>query len=136
MSPKEPMREAQSDLAGVVLKGAGLGMIACVSGMVLRARGDGVPVDLHQIGIQGMVGILGGALIAFVLHLTRAYRAGGTIQHYSSWILASILAVFVLVIPGVPDHGWTDTVLFSLWLGFSAGLGLGLTARQLSGDRW
>lgn len=129
------IRQAPSELARAVLSGACLGMAACVFGMVWRARGDGAPVDLHQLARQGMLGTLGGAVIAFVLYWTRPYRARGTIQHYCSWILASIIAAFVLLIPAIPEDGWKWVVLFSLFLGFCAGLGLGAAARQVSQDR-
>ena len=90
---------------------------------------------MHQLASLGMAGTSGGAVIGFVLYLTRPYRARGTIQHYCSWILASVIAVFVLLIPAIPEEGWKWVVLFSLFLGFCAGLGLAATARYVSQDR-
>ena|SRR6267143_6646609 len=135
MRPTQPIRQAPGDVARAVLIGACLGMTGSVFGMVWRARGEGVPIDLHQLASQGIVGTLGGAVIALVLYLTRPFRARGAIQHYCSWILASVIAVFVLLIPEIPEYGWKWVVLFSLWLGVCAGLGLGVTARQVSEDR-
>jgi hypothetical protein len=136
MSSKQPIRHAVSGLPRAVLFGAFLGMTIGVFGVVWSARGDGVPVDPHQLESQGIFGTLGGAVVAFVLYLTRPYRARGMIQNYCSWALASVIAVFVLLIPAIPEDGWKSVVLLSVLLGVGAGLGLGVAAQQVSQDRW
>lgn len=136
MTPNQPIGPAASELARAVLIGAFLGMILSVTGVVWTAWGEGVSVDLGQVRSQGMFATLGGAVVGFVLYLTRSYRARGTIQHYCSWILASSIAVFVLISPDLREEGWTRSVLFSLFLGVCFGLGLGAGARQWSQNGW
>ena len=136
MTSKRPVRQVSTDLLRAVLIGAGLGLSVSVFGVVWRGRGEGVPVDWHELLNQGTFGSVGGAIIAFVLHLTRAYRTRGTIQHYLSWILASVIAAFVLISPDIRNDGWRWVALESGFFGIVAGLGLGLTARQVSQDGW
>lgn len=99
--------------------------------MVWVARGEGAAVDPAKLWSQGILGTLGGAIVGSVLYLTKGYRARGMIQHYCSWILACVIAAFVLLIPVIPEEGWKMFVLVSLFLGVGAGLGLGVSARQV-----
>lgn len=136
MNHKQPDRRRVSAVVRAVLAGAGLGMMAVVWGAIWSARGQGLGVDWHELKTNAATGMSAGAMIGLVLHLTQNYRSRGRIQHYLSWTLACVIAVFVLIIPAVPEEGLTYTLLFSLWLGASGGLALGVIARQLSGHRW
>jgi hypothetical protein len=135
MNHEQPERQGVSAAVRAVLTGAGLGMIVSVLGTVWSAYGEGVRVARYELQSLGLAGTIGGAAIALVLHLTRDYRARGKIQHYCSWILASVFGVLVLQFPELP-RDWSRAILFALWLGASIGLGLGIIARQLSGHRW
>lgn len=135
MIPDQPAQQTASSIIRAVLTGAGLGMIVGVLGTLWRVRGDGLPVDPAELITQGAAGTIAGAAVALVLHVTRDYRARGRIQHYCSWMLACVFGVFALVVPDLPEGGW-NVILFSLWLGTSGGLALGIIARQLSGYRW
>jgi hypothetical protein len=134
--PKMPVSLKLAGVARMVLVGAGLGMMVSLFGMAWRARGTGVPVDPHELMNETVFGTVGGALTGSVLYLTRSFRAQGTIQHYLSWIFASVLAFFILLTPEIATDGWKRVVLVSLFFGITAGLGLGLTARQVSQDDW
>ena len=89
------------------------------------------PTDLHEEVTFAAVSAIGGAIIAFVLYFTTSFRKRGMVQHYLSWLLAAVVAAFVLVFPGTVSEGWSWAVAFALWAGVSVGLGLGAFAREV-----
>jgi hypothetical protein len=99
--------------------------------MIWGALTTGDPINLREEVTFGAVSALGGAIIALVLHFTKSFRKRGMIQHYLSWILAAVVAAFVLVFPGTLSEGWSWALAFALWGGVSAGLGLGAFAREV-----
>jgi hypothetical protein len=129
-------QQVAGDAALAVLRGAALGITTVASGSIWNARGEGRPVGWDELKGQVLIGGGAGAVIALVVHFTRGYRERGRIQHYAAWMLACVIATFVFVMGDIPQQGWTYTILFSLWLGFSAGLAFGIIARQLNGHRW
>ena len=132
---KPPERQRLGPIVRAVLKGAGLGLMTVVWGSMWSARGEGRGIDWDELEMYSVTGTFAGAVIGLILYLTRQYRSRGMLQHYLSWALACFVAVFILLIPAIPEEGLTYTVLFALWLGGSAGLGLGVAARQVSRDR-
>ena len=132
----QPERQRMTAVVRAVLAGAGLGMMGVLWGAIWTARGQGRAVDWHELEAQIVIGVSLGAVVGLVLHLTKIYRSRGKLQHYLSWTLACFAAVFVFLIPAIPEDGFTSTVLFSAWLGVSGGLAFGVISRQLSGHRW
>ena len=130
-----PLTKQAKSLRRSVVFGAVLGVVTGVLGLLLRLQAAGVPVDPSELGAQGVAGAIAGMVITAILGVTREFRQRGRVQHYSSWMIASVLGVLVLVLPHVPSDGWKP-ILFALWLGGSAGLALGVIARQLDGSRW
>lgn len=123
-SPTRPVY--QDALVGAIL-GALSGTFAPLLGLDTEGTAS-IPRALFTIGLFGAAG---GAIVAVVLRMTWRFRQQGPIQHYLSWILASMIAMLVLLLPDVPTKGWS-TVGFALFLGGCVGLAFGAIARRLN----
>jgi uncharacterized membrane protein YjfL (UPF0719 family) len=121
----------QWNLARAVGVGAGLGVLNVVFNIFWGALTSRDPINVREQVTFGAVSAVGGAIIAFVLYFTKSFRKRGMVQHYLCWMLASVVAALVLVVPGMVSEGWSRSLAFALWLGVSAGLGLGAFARQV-----
>jgi uncharacterized membrane protein YjfL (UPF0719 family) len=116
-----------------VAVGAGLGILNVIFNFAWARLGSRAPIDLSEQTTLAAVSAAGGAIIAFVLYFTKSFRKRGVVHHYLSWMLASVVAALVLVLPDIASEGLAWSIAFSFWLGISAGLGLGVFARQLQG---
>ena len=116
-------------LARAVAVGAGFGVLNFVVNMLWPAFFTRAPINLREEVWFGAVSAVGGAIIAFVLYFTKPFRKRGMVQHYLSWILAAVVAAFVLVFPDTLREGWSGALAFALWAGLSVGLGLGAFSR-------
>lgn len=114
-----------------VLIGAVLGALSVTFGPMLGLDPEGTASDPRALLAIGLLGTVGGVIVAIMLRLTRRFRSRGPVQHYLSWIFASMVAMLVLLLPDVPRKGWS-AVAFALFLGFCAGLGFAAMARRVN----
>jgi hypothetical protein len=118
-------------LRRAMVSGAALGVGALVLGNIWSGLGQRSSINTHDLVVQALIGGVAGAVIAFVLYFTKAFRGRSLLHHYASWVVACVVAAVVLVLPTSLADIWNG-LGFALWLGVGAGLGLGLTERQLT----
>jgi hypothetical protein len=124
-------REASSatSLLLSTLAGTALGILMVVWG--LGWQSVGTKLEWSDLTVQAGSGAIGGATMGFVLRLTRAFRARGEIQYYAAWMLAGVLGVLMIGLPGLLREG-RALIILVLWGGLFAGLVLGALARHIA----
>ena len=118
-----------------MLYGGALGAAGVLFGFFFRAQAEGRTIDPHELGMHCAGAAIAGMVMGAVLRALHSFRQRGRLQHYLSWTIAGVIAVLVVILPDLPEDGWS-AVLFALWLGSAAGVSLGLAARHLEGHRW
>lgn len=132
----DPTPIAKPSLSRAAITGAMVGLTFGIVGTVIPLNGVSTPYDTQVLATHALAGLVVGGVIGAANHLTRSFRAKGRLQHYSAWCVACILAAFLYLLPDGPTQGWGCVLMFSLWIGVSAGIAFGLVARKWAGHRW
>ena len=136
MNGNHPDGPRQNDLLRALLFGAGQGLLLVAFSAIWTVIATGAAVDPHELVTHAAMGVLGGAIIAFVLYFTKAFRQRGRLQDALAWMLGGFAAALVFVVPAIPTEGLIRSIVFAMLLGPGAGLGLFVFARQVKGDHW